>query len=100
MTRPAAEWLAEMRHLPAGGVRTIDQALQDPEVLEREMVRYVLEGDRRIALLGTPFKFADSDLPEFRSPPLLGQHTEEVLTTVLDMSPTDIEQLRHDGVIA
>ena len=98
-TRPAAEWLAQMRHLPAGGVRTIDQALQAPEVLEREMVRYVLEGDRQIALLGAPFKFADSDLAEFRSPPLLGQHTDEVLMTELAMTPTDIEQLRHDGVI-
>ena len=61
-TRPAAEWLAEMRHLPAGGVRTIDHALQAPEVLDREMVRYVVEDDHQLALLGTPFKFADSDL--------------------------------------
>ena len=56
-TRAAAEWLAEMRHLPAGGVRTIDHALQAPEVLDREMVRYVAEDDHLLALLGTPFKF-------------------------------------------
>ena len=98
-TRPADEWLAEMNHLPAGGVRTIDHALQAPEVLDREMVRYVVEDDHQLALLGTPFKFADSDLGTFRSPPLLGEHTDEVLTTVLAMSPADIEQLRHDGVI-
>jgi glutaryl-CoA transferase len=98
-TRPAAEWLTEMRDLPAGAVRTIDQALRSPEVLDREMVRYVLEGDHQLALLGTPFKFVDSDLAEFRSPPLLGQHTDEVLTTVLAMSPTDVEQLRRDGVV-
>ena len=98
-TRPAADWLAEMGHLPAGRVRTIDQALQAPEVLEREMVRHVDEGDHALALLGTPFKFADSDLPPFRSPPLLGQHTDEVLTTVLGVSPTDIEQLRRDRVV-
>ena len=98
-TRPAAEWLADMPHLPAGAVRTIDQALDAPEVLEREMVRQIPEGDQEIAVLGTPFKFRASDLAEFRPPPRLGAHTDEVLTTVLAMAPTEIAQLRHDGVI-
>jgi crotonobetainyl-CoA:carnitine CoA-transferase CaiB-like acyl-CoA transferase len=98
-TRPAEEWLVQMRHLPAGGVRTIDQALQAPEVLEREMVRRIPEGDQEIAVLGTPFKFHDTDDAEFRPPPRLGQHTDDVLTSVLSMSPTEIEQLRRDGVV-
>jgi succinate--hydroxymethylglutarate CoA-transferase len=98
-TRPADEWLAEMRHLPAGGVRTVDQALQAPEVLERDMVRHIPEGDHELALLGTPFKFADTDLAEFRPPPLLGEHTDDVLTTVLGMNPAEVEQLRRDGVV-
>ena len=88
-----------MGHLPAGGVRTIDQALQAPEVLEREMVRHIPEGDHEIAVLGTPFKFADTELGEFRPPPLLGEHTDDVLASVLAMSPADIEQLRRDGVV-
>jgi crotonobetainyl-CoA:carnitine CoA-transferase CaiB-like acyl-CoA transferase len=98
-TRPAAEWLTQMQHLPAGGVRTIDQALESPEVVERDMVRHINEGDHDIAVLGTPFKFADSDLPEFQPPPLLGQHTDDVLASVLDMSDAEIEQLRRDGVV-
>jgi crotonobetainyl-CoA:carnitine CoA-transferase CaiB-like acyl-CoA transferase len=98
-TRPAAEWLPEMGHLPAGGVRTIDEALQAPEVLDREMVRHVVDGDHQLALLGTPFKLAATDLPEFRPPPRLGEHTDEVLATLLAMSPHDIAQLRDDGVV-
>jgi crotonobetainyl-CoA:carnitine CoA-transferase CaiB-like acyl-CoA transferase len=98
-TRPAAAWLAHMQHLPAGGVRTVDQALQAPEVLEREMVRHVPDGDGQLDLLGTPFKFVDSNMPEFRPPPLLGEHTDEVLTTVLATTPTELDQLRHDHVI-
>src|SRR4051794_257372 len=65
VTRPAAEWLSRMEHLPAGAVRTIDQALQAPEVMEREMVRSIPEGDHDIAVLGTPFKFADTESPEW-----------------------------------
>ena len=98
-TRPASQWLAEMGHLPAGGVRTIDEALRAPEVLEREMVRHITEGDHEIAVLGTPFKFADTELAEFRPPPLLGEHTDDVLASVLAMSPADIEQLRRDRVV-
>ena len=99
ITRPAAEWLVEMSHLPAGAVRTIDQALRSPEVLERQMVRHISEGDRVISVLGTPFKFADSELPPFRPPPLLGEHTDDVLTSVLAMSTSDIERLRADKVV-
>jgi crotonobetainyl-CoA:carnitine CoA-transferase CaiB-like acyl-CoA transferase len=98
-TRSAAEWLAEMGHLPAGGVRTMDQALQAPEVTEREMVRHIAEGDGEIAVLGSVFKFADTDLGEFRSPPLLGEHTDDVLASVLAMNPAEIEHLRRDGVV-
>jgi crotonobetainyl-CoA:carnitine CoA-transferase CaiB-like acyl-CoA transferase len=98
-TRPAAEWLEGMGHLPAGGVRTIDVALQAPEVHEREMVQRIPEDDHDIVVLGTPFKFADADLPDFRPPPLLGQHTDDVLASVLAIEPDAIEQLRRDGVV-
>jgi crotonobetainyl-CoA:carnitine CoA-transferase CaiB-like acyl-CoA transferase len=98
-TRPADEWLAAMAHLPVGGVRTVEQALQAPEVLERRMVRQVPDGDAELALLGTPFKFADSDLPEFRPPPRLGEHTDAVLTELLAMSQDEIDALRRAGTV-
>ncbi len=99
MSRPAVEWLPQMDHLPAGAVRTVDQALHAPEVLERDMVRHITEGDHEIAVLGTPFKFTDTALGEFRPPPLLGEHTDDVLASVLTMGQADIEQLRRDGVV-
>ena len=61
--RPAAQldaWLTDMAHLPAGAVRTVDQALQSPEVQERKMVRRIAEPDGEISVLGTPFKFTDN----------------------------------------
>jgi crotonobetainyl-CoA:carnitine CoA-transferase CaiB-like acyl-CoA transferase len=98
-TRTAAEWLAAMVHLPVGGVRTVDEALQAPEVLERQMVRHVPDGDGELALLGTPFKFAGTDLPEFRPPPRLGEHTDAVLTELLGLAPDEIDRLRHEGAV-
>jgi crotonobetainyl-CoA:carnitine CoA-transferase CaiB-like acyl-CoA transferase len=99
LARPASEWLARMQHLPVGPVRTIDQAVHAPEVAERRMVRTIAEGDREIAVFGTPFKFADADLPEFRPPPRLAQHTDDVLATVLGLSAQEIEALRADKVV-
>lgn len=97
--RPAHEWLARMQHLPAGGVRTLDQALASPEVAERAMVRHIPEGDRTIAVLGTPFKFADTDLAPMRPPPLLGGDTDEVLSSVLGLDGAEIARLRAVGAL-
>ena len=98
-TRPAAEWLSQMGHLPAGGIRTVDQALQAPEVLEREMVRHIPERDHAIGVLGTPFKFADNTISPFRPPPLLGEHTDDVLSSVLGLTPGEIDALRQAGTV-
>ncbi len=99
VTQPAAHWLERMGHLPAGAVRTIDQALQAPEVLERQMVRQIPEGDGHLNVLGTPFKFADSELAPFRPPPLLGEHTDDVLSSVLALSTDEIDALRAAGTV-
>lgn len=98
-TRPAADWLAVTRHLPVGAVRTIDQALQAPEVLERDMVRSIVEDDDEIAVLGSQFKLSDTELAEFRSPPLLGEHTDDVLGSVLDLDAAEIDALREAGTV-
>ncbi len=98
-TQPAAVWLKAMRHLPAGGVRTIDEALNAPEVLAREMVRRIPEGDEEIAVLGTPFKFAENSVAEFRPPPRLGADTDEVLASVLDLDAEEIARLHEAGTV-
>ncbi len=98
-TRPATEWMAMMQHLPVGAVRTIDQSLTAPEVLEREMVRSIPEDDHTIEVLGTPFKFTGTDLPDFRPPPLLGQHTDEILAELLSLTPDEIQALHTEGIV-
>ncbi len=97
--RPAAEWLAEMQHLPAGAVRSVAEALAAPEVLERDMVREIEEGDGVISVLGSSFKFAETELAEFRPPPLLAEHTDDVLASVLSMTASEIEDLRAAGTV-
>ena len=51
-------------------------------------------------LVNTPVKYSYSE-PSIRSPPpLLGQHTNEVLKDIVGMNEGEIKRLREDGVIA
>lgn len=53
-----------------------------------------------IKMVNTPVKWSDAK-PSIRSPPpTLGQHTDEVLSDMLGMSGSEIEQLRAEGVVA
>jgi crotonobetainyl-CoA:carnitine CoA-transferase CaiB-like acyl-CoA transferase len=78
----------------------MSEVLTDPELLADEMV---VELDHpvagRIKLLGNPMKFAGTPVGFRRPPPLLGQHTDEVLAGWIGLTSAEIAQLRKDGVI-
>jgi formyl-CoA transferase len=95
--KTAAEWLEQLETagIPAGPINHISQALSDVQAQHRRMVRTI----SGVPTVGSPLRFdgerADSDLP----PPVLGQHTAEVVKG-LGLHETDIERLTAAGVIA
>lgn len=78
-----------------------DKLGADHEVLARDMVREVEHltcGPMK--LVNTPVKYSYSE-PSIRTPPpVLGQHTDEVLRDIVGVSDAEIQVLRQDGVIA
>jgi len=52
-----------------------------------------------VRLPGFPYKFSQTPAEILRPPPLLGEHTEEVLTGLLNYSVEDISTLRDKGAI-
>lgn len=96
---PQAHWLPKLRHLPAGAVRGLDEALQAPETAERDMVATIADPAGPIRVLGSPFKYRDTPLARYQPPPHLGEHTDEVLQTVLGYTRAQLDQLRESGVI-
>ena len=48
--------------------------------------------------IGNPIKLSDSPVEVARSP-LLGEHTDEILSTVLEMSESEIDSAKADGVV-
>jgi crotonobetainyl-CoA:carnitine CoA-transferase CaiB-like acyl-CoA transferase len=96
------EWLQILSRagLPAGAVYTIGEIFSDPQVQHRQMrVKIIHSKAGEICQIGIPMKFSDTK-PEIRNPPpLLGEHTDEVLHTLLGYAPKRIVELHEKGIV-
>lgn len=99
--RPAAEWeeLLSARSVPASRIRTLDESAADPQAEALAMFPAVAHPlIEHLRLVGSPLR-ADGTRPEPRSaPPLLGQHTDEVLAE-LGYDGAAVSALRAGGVV-
>ena len=100
--KTADEWLLLLDEagVPCAPVNTIDRALNDPQVTDRNMI---LEFDHprldRIRVAGNPVKTPGPE-PPMRRPPELGEHTGEVLKEFLGYSDNRLEELEKQQLIA
>ena len=92
-----SEWLQilESAGVPCGPINTIDKVFADPQTQAREM-QINIGG---MPLVANPVRFSRSGMNYELEPPLLGHHTDEVLTEVLAMSPEELSVLREKGVL-
>lgn len=105
-TRSKGDWLAalESAKVPCGPINNLSEVFADPQVLARGMVQR-WQGDRAhplsdaLDLVSSPLKLSltpvRSDLP----PPLLGEHTQAVLSDWLDMDTERLAELRRRGIV-
>lgn len=95
------EWLEifEKAGLPCGPILDLREVFADSNIAAREML-FEMEYPReeRIKQLGFPYKFSLTPATARLRPPQLGEHTEEVLSSMLGLSQKDIEQLRKENV--
>lgn len=101
-TRRAAEWLERLGKagIPSGPVNTLDRVFADPQLLARRMLLEVPHPSlSTLRMVGSPTKLASAPESVFSAPPLLGQHTDEVLQHRLGLSSADVDALRKAGAI-
>jgi crotonobetainyl-CoA:carnitine CoA-transferase CaiB-like acyl-CoA transferase len=101
-TRTKAEWLPalESAKVPCGAINNLAEVFADPHVQARNMVTpwsHPVEPELR--LVASPLKLSATPVRTDLPPPLLGQHTNEVLSQVLAYSEPQLRNLRDQGVI-
>ena len=101
---PSAYWVDafEQASLPCCPVNTLDQVFADPQVEERAMrisMPHPLAADGSVDLIGNPIKLSETPASYRRSPPTLGQQTDEVLEEVLGLGASDRAALRKARII-
>ncbi len=80
-TLDAERWLEKLRaaEIPCGPVNALEEALRDPQVLHRGMIVEFEHPVGEVKVLGSPLHLSGTPVTYRRRPPLLGEHTEEVL---------------------
>ena len=96
------EWIQRLRAagVPCGPVNDIPTALQTPQAEHRQMVQTVTDGNGdNIPLVGPVPKLDKTPAHIFLPPPLLGEHTNELLRDKLALTAEEIDALRDSGVV-
>jgi crotonobetainyl-CoA:carnitine CoA-transferase CaiB-like acyl-CoA transferase len=102
LTRPKNEWLSalEQAKVPCGAINTLGEVFSDPHVQARGMVthwKHTINGD--VPLVTSPIKLSATPVRQDIAPPLLGQHTDEVLAEVLGLTAQRIAELRTNRTV-
>jgi crotonobetainyl-CoA:carnitine CoA-transferase CaiB-like acyl-CoA transferase len=101
-TRVSSHWIESLHAagVPAGRARDLDEVFSAPEVLQRGLVRKLPHPSiGEVSLLASPLRLTATP-PEYRAPPpLLGQHTREILRDVLGIADDEIGRLIEAGIV-
>jgi crotonobetainyl-CoA:carnitine CoA-transferase CaiB-like acyl-CoA transferase len=101
-TRPAAEWIGRLEKagVPAGRISTVPEVCESPHLAARGMVVSMDHPKAgAVKAMGVPIRLWETPGKAAAPPPLLGQHTDEVLTRLLKMSRGRVAALRASGAI-
>lgn len=102
-TKTTQEWLdlLEGSGMPYAAINDVKKTLEHEHVLARDMVKEVEHPTcGPMKLVNTPVKYSVSKPGIRTSPPTLGQHTDEVLTSLCGLSKSEVDSLRAEGVVA
>ena len=93
-------WAQKLRHLPAGPIRTMKEALDEPEVKRRGMLKtYKHKRVGDVPLIGSNYRFSDTPVDDSRPPPSLGEHTDSVLRDVAGIGADEVTALRGKKIV-
>ena len=100
--KTTAQWVEQLEAVgvPCGPINELAQVFADPQVQARGLafeLPHALAG--LVPQVGSPIRLSETPVEYRRAPPLLGEHTQEVLARVLGVTAVDLELLRQSGVL-
>lgn len=101
-TKSRSEWIAQLEAVgvPCGPINDIGDVYQNPQVQARGLVMEAPHpAAGKVKLVRSPMRLSATPADGGSAPPLLGQHTEEVLRGLLGRSAEDIGALKGKGVL-
>ena len=103
LQKSSADWLQllNQRGIPCGPINSIEQVFDDPQVQSRGLkieLEHPVAGS--VPGVANPIRLSHTPIAYDRAPPTLGQHTDEVLTSLLELDRERVAQLRREGVVA
>ena len=101
-TRRKADWLAalEAAKVPCGAINNLAEVFADPHIASRGMVthwQHPHQSDLR--LVSSPVKLSATPVRTYLPPPLLGQHTGDVLKEVLNYPDSKLQDLKNQNIV-
>jgi CoA:oxalate CoA-transferase len=102
-TKTASEWveIIDGAGIPCGPINTIDKLFSDSQIEARNMIVDVQDKQAgTIKIAGNPIKMSTLEEKVHRSPaPDIGEHNEEVLTSLLGLSVEEVMKLKENGIL-
>ncbi|MEK9841981.1 MULTISPECIES: CaiB/BaiF CoA-transferase family protein [Thalassospira] len=96
------EWIAalEKANVPCGPINTLDRVFDNPQVKHRGLVKHLDHPTAgTVPTVGNPIRFSKTPITDEKAPPMLGQHSDEILRKVADLSDDQIAKLRDAGIV-
>lgn len=100
LTKTADEWVGiiQAAKVPVGCINNLEQVFEEPQVIERKMLVDMSHPQREhLKVIGSPIKMSRTPVEYKNAPPMLGQHTEEILSNIL--SRERFSELKSKGII-
>ena len=101
-SRSVGEWYAafDAAGVPSGPINGFAEVFADPQICHREMLMQLPHASAgTVPQVANPVRFSATPIAYHRAPPVLGQHTSEVLRDVLSLDDERIAALQRDKVI-
>ncbi len=102
LAKDTASWLSAFSEVgvPSGPINNIQQVFESEYAREQALVRSLRHPlDEALPTVANPIRFSDTPVEYDKAPPMLGQHTDEILGEWLGYSAKIIGDLRESGAI-